>query len=129
VTVPEAARPFVGRHAAAIAALAQTSPPGFSDRAPSPTASVIQAAGFAIAVELDQPELLGDEIRRLEKALGKLEKDLGFVARKLENPQFLERAKAPVVEAERSRYASLAKEVEQARARLARLRAASGSER
>jgi valyl-tRNA synthetase len=129
VTLPEAARPFAGRHAAAIAALAQTSPPSFSDRPPSPTASVIQAAGFAIAVELDQPELLGDEIRRLEKGLGKLEKDLAYVARKLENPQFLERAKADVVEAERSRYAALAKEVEQAQARLARLRAASGSER
>ena len=101
--------------------------PAFSDAPAAPTASVVSAAGWSVSVELDDPSLLSDEIRRLEKGLGKLEKDLLFVAKKLENPQFVERARPEVVAAERDRHAQLADELEGARGRLERLRRAVGS--
>jgi valyl-tRNA synthetase len=89
---------------------------------------VVLAAGWSICVELDDPKLLGDEVRRLEKSLGKLEKDLSFVAKKLENPQFAERAKPEIVAAERDKQAQLAGELEGVRTRLERLRRAVGAQ-
>jgi valyl-tRNA synthetase len=127
VRFPTAAEPFVRRHQSAFQALARAAEPAFSDAPAAPTASVVSAAGWSVSVELDDPSLLSDEIRRLEKGLGKLEKDLLFVAKKLENPQFVERARPEVVAAERDRHAQLADELEGARGRLERLRRAVGS--
>ena len=69
-----------------------------------------------------------DEVRRLEKTLGKLEKDLAFAARKLENPKFVERAKPDVVAAEREKHERLSEEAGGLRQRLERLRRALGEE-
>jgi valyl-tRNA synthetase len=126
VTFPGAARAFVSRHAPAIRALARAAEPAFSDAPPSPTASVVRVQGWSVHVELDDPKLLADEVRRLEKALSKLEKDLRFVSEKLENPRFSERAKPEVVAAERTRHARLDEEAAAVRARLERLRRAAG---
>ena len=93
------------------------------DDPPPPAAAVTQAGGFAVSVELDDPAFLGDEVRRLEKHLGGLEKDLAFVAKKLDNPKFMERAKPEVVEAEQEKHASLDEELRAVRERLERLRA------
>jgi valyl-tRNA synthetase len=68
------------------------------------------------------PAFFGEERRRLEKALENLDKDLSFVAQKLENPRFVERAKPEVVEAERDKQAKLAAERDALRSRLQRLR-------
>jgi valyl-tRNA synthetase len=127
VLYPTAAESLVRRHAPAIRALARTGEPEFSDAPPGPTASLSWVGDWQIRVELDDPGRLDDEVRRLEKALEKLEKDLGYVAKKLENPQFSERAKPEVVAAERDKHERLSREGAELRARLERLRRALGA--
>src|SRR5262249_39617443 len=102
---PTAAAAWTGRHRAALRTPRRAAEPTVSDAAPSSTTSMVQAAGWALAVDVDDPNLLRDEIRRLEKHLGKLEKDLSFVAKRLENPQFSERARPEIVSAERDKHA------------------------
>jgi valyl-tRNA synthetase len=126
VTFPTAAAPFVRRHEAAIRALARTGSPTLSDAAPSPTASVALVAGWSLQVELDDPALLGDEVRRLEKEIARIEKDLELAAKKLGNPSFVERAKPEVVAAEREKQARLGEEAASVRDRVERLRRAAG---
>jgi valyl-tRNA synthetase len=84
------------------------------------------AAGQRVQVEVGDPAFLGEERRRLEKALETLEKDLCFVAQKLDNPKFLERAKAEIVIAEREKQARLAAERDELRTRLDRLQVGGG---
>ena len=86
----------------------------------------MQAAGWSVRVELDDPELLADEVRRLEKHLGKLENDVERAAKKLENPKFVENAKPEVVAAEREKHARLSEEHASVSERLANLRRAVG---
>ena len=124
VAFPTAAADFVARHGAAIASLARTAAPTLSDAAPSPTASVLLVQGWSVRVELDDPALLGEELRRLEKEMARIEKDLEIVAKKLGNPSFVERAKPDVVQAERAKQARLAEEATSVRERLERLRRA-----
>jgi len=88
---------------------------------------VTQAGGFAVRVELGDPALLADELKRLEKVLKTLEKDLAMAAKKLDNPDFLARAKEEVVEAEREKHARLTGEERDVREREARLRKLLGS--
>jgi valyl-tRNA synthetase len=126
VVFPSAARDFLGRHAPAIQALARTAPPTLSDAAPPPTASVLLVQGWTLAVELDDPALLGDELRRLEKELARIDKDRGVTARKLGNPSFVERAKPEVVQAEREKQDKLGEEARSVGERLERLRRALG---
>jgi len=129
LVLPSAASSWLRSHREALRALSGASEPVVSDEAPSATASVVQAAGFTVSVDLDDPSLLHDEVRRLEKALSKLEKDLSFVRKKLENPQFSERAKPEVVAAERDKNARLAEEVASVQSRLERMRRAAGETR
>ncbi|HTY18425.1 MAG TPA: valine--tRNA ligase [Myxococcota bacterium] len=129
LVLPSAASSWLRSHREALRALTGASEPVVSDEAPSATASVVQAAGFTVSVDLDDPSLLHDEVRRLEKALSKLEKDLSFVRKKLENPQFSERAKPEVVAAERDKNARLAEEVASVQSRLERMRRAAGETR
>jgi valyl-tRNA synthetase len=124
VAFPHAAADFVGRHAAAIASLARTAPPALSDDAPSPTASVLLVHGWSVRVELDDPAFLGEELRRLEKEIARIEKDLEIAAKKLGNPSFVERAKPEVVQAEREKQVRLGEEAASVRERLERLRRA-----
>ncbi len=125
-TLPTAAGTLAARHGAAIRSLCQVGELRVADTAPSATAAVASAAGFSVQVELADPSFLRDEVRRLEKTLGRLEKDLGFVIRKLENPKFVARAKPEVVDAEREKRARLDDEAERVRERLERLRRAVG---
>jgi len=126
VSFPSAAEPLVRRHEAALRALTRSAEPAFSDAPPSPSASLAWAGDWQLRVELDDPELLRDELRRLEKTLAKLDKDLAFVAGKLDNPHFAEKAKPEVVAAEREKRDRLAREREELGARLERLRRAVG---
>jgi valyl-tRNA synthetase len=127
VALPTAAAPFAARHGAAIASLARTADPVLSDDPPSPTATVLLVQGWSVRVELDDPALLGEEVRRLEKEIARIEKDQELVAKKLGNPSFVERAKPEVVQAERAKQARLGEEAASARERLERLRAAAGA--
>ncbi len=127
VLFPTAARDRIEPHEAALRALTRCAPPVFSDAAPSETASVFDAVGGTVRVEVDDPNLLADEVRRLEKDLGKREKDLAQASRKLDNPKFVERAKPEVVEAEREKFERLRGECAAVSERLERLRRAAGS--
>jgi valyl-tRNA synthetase len=87
--------------------------------------SLARVADLAIGRELEQPEdasiqVAGDvqiyvplrgivnveeEEKRLAKEIAKIEKDMDFLGKKLENPSFVERAPADVVEKEREKLA------------------------
>ncbi len=126
VVFPPAAEAMVRRHEAALCALLRAGEPLFSEEPPPATASVLWVGEWQVRVELDDPKLLEDELRRLEKALAKLDKDLAFVAKKLGNPNFAEKAKPEVVAAEREKHERFERERETLGARLARLRRALG---
>jgi len=126
VRFPTALEGLVGRHEAGLRALLRADAWIFSDDPPPEAAAVVRAAGHALAVELDDPGILRDELKRLAKRQKILEKDLAFVARKLANPKFVERAKAEVVEAEREKHEGLAEEAVALQARLERLRSLVG---
>ena len=49
-----------------------------------------------------------EEEKRLLKEIGKLDKDIEFLEKKLENPSFVERAPADVVAKEREKLAEFA---------------------
>ena len=53
---------------------------------------------------------LAKEKARLEREIGKLDKDLASIAKKLENESFIARAPADVVEKERARQSELAEQ-------------------
>ena len=93
-----------------------------SDDPPPAAAALVRAAGHAVAVELDDPRFLEDELRRLDKRLAALDQDLARAGAKLGNPKFLERASPEVVEAEREKHEALEEEASAVRARLERLR-------
>jgi valyl-tRNA synthetase len=126
VTFPTAAESFVGRHGAAIRALARAAQPLCSDDPPSPTASVVLVQGWSLRVELDDPRFVADELRRLDKELVRIDKDLLLTARKLDNPSFVERARPEVVSAEREKRSQLESERNTVRERLEKLRRAAG---
>ncbi len=128
VAFPIAATAFVQRHSAAIRALARTAPPTCSDEPPSPTASVVLVQGWSLRVELDDPRFVADEVRRLEKELLRVDKDLAITAKKLDNPSFVERAKPEVVQAEREKLSQLQAERGSVHERLEKLRRAAGGE-
>jgi valyl-tRNA synthetase len=127
VVFPTAAEPLVSRHETALRALTRAGVPAFGDGPPAPSASIAWVGDWQIQVELDDPERLHDELRRLEKTLGKLERDLEFVARKLGNPSFAEKAKPEVVAAEREKHERLGRERSELHERLERLRRAVGA--
>ncbi|UCE86837.1 MAG: valine--tRNA ligase [Deltaproteobacteria bacterium] len=122
ITFPTAAAQLVESHAGAIHSLTGASECRFADEEPPEQAAVTRVSGFSIAVELEDPSLLGDELRRLEKALRNLDKDLSFVAKKLDNPKFRERAKPAVVEAEVEKQKRLRDERASVEERLDRVR-------
>ncbi len=121
VTFPNSAQTLVESHAVAISALCRTDELRFSDEPAPPEAAVTQAAGFSIRVELEDPRFLKEEVRRLQKVAATLEKDLAFVAKKLNNPKFVERAKPEIVEGEQEKHADLETELSGVRERLAGL--------
>jgi valyl-tRNA synthetase len=122
LTLPGAAREVLAPHEPALRSLTGAGEVRFADVEPSAEAAVTLAAGHRVQVEVGDPAFLGEEQRRLEKALETLEKDLAFGAQKLENPRFVERAKPEVVAAERERQTRLGAERDALRERLGRLR-------
>jgi valyl-tRNA synthetase len=122
LTLPGAAREVLAPHEPALRSLTGAGEVRFADVEPSAEAAVTLAAGHRVQVEVGDPAFLGEEQRRLEKALETLEKDLAFGAQKLENPRFVERAKPEVVAAEREKQTRLGAERDALRERLGRLR-------
>ncbi len=68
--------------------------------------------GYEVLVPLRGVVDIQSELKRLNKELGKLEKDLSIVAGKLENQGFLSKAPAEVVEKEKARAGRISEEKE-----------------
>ena len=69
----------------------------------------LQVAGdVEIVVPLKGLVDVEEEEKRLTKEIGKIDKDIEFLGKKLENPSFVERAPADVVAKEREKLAEFA---------------------
>jgi len=84
------------------------------------------ADGVEIFVDLEGILDLESETKRLLKEIGKLEKELGSTARKLENAGFLANAPAEVVAKEREKAGRLAEKRDKLTAQLERIRSLGG---
>ena len=74
-----------------------------------PEDAALQVAGdVEIVVPLKGLVDVEEEEKRLLKEIGKIDKDVEFLAKKLENPSFVERAPADVVAKEREKLAEFA---------------------
>jgi valyl-tRNA synthetase len=114
---------MVSRHARGLSSLTGATHLRFSDAPPDESAALTRAGDLEVQVELDDPSLLGEEQKRLAKVLAKLEKDLEFNAKRLDNPEFSRRARPEVVAAEREKRERLQEELQSTRERLDRLSA------
>jgi valyl-tRNA synthetase len=93
----------------AIVSLARLSSLAIGQDLEQPADASIQVAGdVQIYVPLRGLVNVEEEERRLLKEIGKLDKDVEFLAKKLENPSFVERAPAEVVAKEREKLAEFA---------------------
>jgi len=73
-----------------------------------PEDAALQVAGeVEIVVPLKGLVDVEEEEKRLLKEIGKIDKDVDFLGKKLENPSFVERAPAELVEKEREKLAEL----------------------
>ena len=74
-----------------------------------PADASIQVAGeVQIFVPLKGLVNVEEEEKRLLKEIGKIDKDVEFLSKKLENPSFVERAPAELVAKEREKLAEFA---------------------
>jgi valyl-tRNA synthetase len=74
-----------------------------------PVDAALQVAGdVEIVVPLRGLVNVEEEEKRLLKEIGKIEKDIDFLGKKLENPSFVERAPADVVAKEREKLTEFA---------------------
>ena len=74
-----------------------------------PADAALQVAGdVEIVVPLKGLVNVEEEEKRLLKEIGKIDKDIEFLGKKLENPSFVERAPADVVEKEREKLTEFA---------------------
>ncbi|MCM2359776.1 MAG: valine--tRNA ligase [Geobacteraceae bacterium] len=91
-----------------------------------PEDAALQVAGeVQILVPLKGLVDVEEEEKRLLKEIGKIEKDIDFLGKKLENPSFVERAPVEVVAKEREKLAELAGKkrlLEESLAKIRRLR-------
>ena len=71
-------------------------------------ASLQVAADVEIVVPLKGLVNVEEEEKRLLKEIGKFDKDIDFLSKKLENPSFVDRAPADVVAKEREKLAEFA---------------------
>ncbi len=93
----------------AIAALARLSSLAIGIGLEKPEECSIQVAGdVQVYVPLRGLVNVEEEEKRLLKEIGKLDKDIEFLGKKLENPSFIERAPADVVAKEREKLAEFA---------------------
>ncbi|WP_306535982.1 valine--tRNA ligase [Geobacter sp.] len=88
-----------------------------------PVDAAISVAGdVEVAVPLRGLVDVVEEEKRLLKEIGKLDKDVEFLAKKLENPSFVERAPADVVAKEREKLAEFSQKKEVLLASLDKIR-------
>jgi valyl-tRNA synthetase len=97
------------RNEGAIVSLARLSSLAIGAGLEKPEEASIQVAGdVQIYVPLKGLVNVEEEEKRLLKEIGKLDKDIEFLAKKLENPSFVGRAPADVVAKEREKLAEFA---------------------
>ena len=117
-------RERVARHDPAIRRLARVSEVGFSDAAPKGSAQIVSGEATA-CLPLGELLDLKAESARLAKELAKNGDEIGRIEKKLANPQFVAKAAAEVVEAEREKLVELQEARVRLDAALVRLRDAS----
>ncbi len=91
------------------------------DEAKPPKAAQAVAAELELFLPLAGLIDLDEEEKRLQKEIAKLEGDADKVMKKLENPQFVDKAPAAVVEKEKARAVELADNIAKLREGLARI--------
>ena len=116
---PEAARAWE-RNAALIKRLARIERLEQVDEIPK-GAVAVPVRGGTFGLPLAEIIDIGEERARLEKTLARLEKELGGLRGRLDNPKFVESAPDEVVEETRANLAAREAEAEKIRAALARL--------
>jgi valyl-tRNA synthetase len=93
----------------AIISLARLSSLAIGERIEKPEDAAVQVTGdVQIFVPLRGLVDVEEEEKRLTKEIGKIDKDIEFLGKKLENPSFVERAPAEVVAKEREKLAEFA---------------------
>jgi valyl-tRNA synthetase len=109
------ARATIIRESASMKALASLSAIAFAESLPEGDSVLKGVAGpFELGLVLERPADLGQERERIQKEMAKSEAEAARIARKLENPDFVDKAPAAVVAENRSRLDEL-------RGRLAKL--------
>ncbi|MDE8652637.1 valine--tRNA ligase [Novosphingobium album (ex Liu et al. 2023)] len=116
----DATRAIIGRNGAAIDRLARLDAIRF-EAAPAGAAMQVGAGDATLAIPLEGVIDIAAEKSRLEKAKAVSEKERDSLARRLENPAFVEKAKPEAVEKARADHAQHAAEAERLAAALARL--------
>ncbi|WP_126172096.1 valine--tRNA ligase [Altericroceibacterium xinjiangense] len=116
----ELARAMIGSNAAAIERLARLSQIQLSS-APAGAAMQVTAGRDTLIVPLEGVIDIGAEKARLAKAKAASEKERDSLAKRLDNPAFVEKAKPEAVEKARADHAAHAADVERLDAALARL--------
>lgn len=115
-----AVRALVESNAAAIDRLARLSAVRF-EAPPEGPAMQVGAGEANVVIPLEGVIDLDAEKARLAKALAVAEKERGALAKRLDNPAFVEKAKPEAVEKARADHAAHAAEAERLKAALARL--------
>jgi valyl-tRNA synthetase len=114
------------RNEAYVMSLARLSDLGIGQGVERPAEVSLQVAGdVEIIVPLRGLVNVEEEEKRLGKEIAKIEKDIEFLSKKLENPSFVERAPADVVEKEREKigeFAAKKKLLEESLEKIQRLR-------
>jgi len=105
----EASLTLLKRNEAYVMSLARLSDLAIGQGIERPAEASLQVAGdVEIIVPLRGLVNVEEEEKRLGKEIAKIEKDIEFLSKKLENPSFIERAPADVVEKEREKIAEFA---------------------
>jgi len=73
---------------------------------------VVTSSGVVLVVELVQLEAIARDMARVRRELGEVAEAMRYVANRLENPLFVERAPSEVVASERVRYQTLEERAE-----------------
>ncbi len=116
----EATRGIIARNAAAIDRLARLSAIHFAP-APDGAAMQVGAGDASLIIPLDGIIDIAAEKARLGKALATSEKERDSLAKRLDNPAFVEKAKPEAIDKARADHAAHAAEAERLAAALARL--------
>ena len=103
-----ASRDLLRKNEVYVRSLARLSEVVIEQKLERPEDAALQVAGdVEIVVPLKGLVNVEEEEKRLLKEIGKIQNDMEFLAKKLENPSFVERAPADVVAKEREKLAEL----------------------